>query len=461
MAMRAGWFRCGWASWVVLLWVSLALGCSDEGERPVQDAGPVVPDLTMSPNDGGTDTGPADVSGEDAAASGCRSDGDCTEPGASRCDEATGQCVGCVTNADCPMREMGVCDEDTKQCRPCGGLGSTDCGPGRKCVPWSQGAAFCIAEGTANIGEACTSTEDCVGLETICAGGVCFRPDCTPTKLEETCSGSRHCAALPIANGQDWADAGRCLGECEAFNEELGLTGGCPAGRWCHPEGRLHSRGTFYGGCFNFGDLDIGQRGCTASGCRPGLSCVDDMCEVPCDPLSAEVRAVGQGGCNQGTICKPFFLADGSTTALGFCGAGCDPLTPESGCGAGETCLPSLYAPYLGSCRALGTRVEGDACTARTDCGHGLECFDGRCTKICYPLEESPNPDTACAAGQACLTNINYGGLLSQFGLCVKSCNIVTQDCPSPGEACIDARLVALRAGSSSLCPGDSGTGAR
>lgn len=116
----------------------------------------------------------------------------------------------------------------------------------------------------------------------------------------------------------------------------------------------------------------------------------------------------------------------------------CEPVL-QTGCSAGESC--GLDADGVPRCAAVGSGIEGDTCTAATDCGAGLGCIRlrgvARCLRFCAPSEETndclTNPGTHPYSDKAqCL-----GAAVDRadIGICVLPCTPAQPFCPE-GQGC-------------------------
>ncbi|HMI90101.1 MAG TPA: hypothetical protein VK509_02005 [Polyangiales bacterium] len=119
----------------------------------------------------------------------------------------------------------------------------------------------------------------------------------------------------------------------------------------------------------------------------------------------------------------------------------CDLLDPDS-CGSGEGCV---FAPSeMGTaavgpmCATVGSRAEGESCTASSDCGPGLDCsaFDGsgRCRNYCCALSRTLD----CPDGQFCRLNLDPARDKFKVGLCdaCDGCDPLDPDSCRPGLSC-------------------------
>lgn len=122
------------------------------------------------------------------------------------------------------------------------------------------------------------------------------------------------------------------------------------------------------------GGHGVGVKGvgeaCTGDGeCRPGLLCVNDVCE-PGHTLPEGSDCILGAECQAGLYC-----AGGVCTTAGSGTAG-DACTSDADCAAGFRCgIVGLAA----QCVAEGTNDVGGACVTGADCYGGLACIGGAC----------------------------------------------------------------------------------
>ncbi len=114
----------------------------------------------------------------------------------------------------------------------------------------------------------------------------------------------------------------------------------------------------------------------------------------------------------------------------------CDPFVSSS-CGAGMACRGgAMGAPTACAPTAAMVRAIGEACTVGNQCIGGSACLDFgdglRCQQLC-PMGSIG----ACGSAAACNGTITGGDACIQ--VCrplAERCNIYTQDCADPLEAC-------------------------
>lgn len=111
---------------------------------------------------------------------------------------------------------------------------------------------------------------------------------------------------------------------------------------------------------------------------------------------------------------------------------GCDPFAdPADECGPAMDCDPS----QLECVAANGSLALGEACDVEgvgDECAPGLICADRRCRTICDPNGELDDPDApgSCPTSDLCVL------VEPDWGVCLTSCSLVSQDCGFPGEGC-------------------------
>lgn len=102
---------------------------------------------------------------------GCATSADCSDPGASHCDETVGACVGCRTSKDCADVHEGstatpICHVERRKCVQCSGTEYEACGrnaASSAALVCDSQAAVCtsLEEGSASLCDACLSDTHC------------------------------------------------------------------------------------------------------------------------------------------------------------------------------------------------------------------------------------------------------------------------------------------------------------
>lgn len=180
--------------------------------------------------------------------------------------------------------------------------------------------------------------------------------------------------------------------------------------------------------------------------CDDGIPCTDDTCAAAgcvytpvsarCDDgVACTVDTCTATGCTSmlnDSLC-PMGQRCTSTGCMGGSSCGespCRLVLPQCGCSAGQACILEGGARR---CATAGTRTEGQACTAATDCAAGLACVNfssgptpiQMCSRVCAG-------DSDCSGGGSrCLL-----GLADGTQLCTRACNPVRQTGCAPGLAC-------------------------
>ncbi len=111
---------------------------------------------------------------------------------------------------------------------------------------------------------------------------------------------------------------------------------------------------------------------------------------------------------------------------------GCDPFVdPEDECGVGMDCDPEFQVCVA----ATGPLLIGESCDVEgvgDQCAAGLTCAEGRCRSVCNPAGDLLDPEApgSCPSTDVCTL------VESDWGICLRGCSLVGQDCPAAGEAC-------------------------
>jgi hypothetical protein len=149
--------------------------------------------------------------------------------------------------------------------------------------------------------------------------------------------------------------------------------------------------------------------------------------------------------------CGPLYYGGGGVPeppdGPSLCGAGVCNYQTQGGCGAGETCAPSIDSKTKSTdpaCRAAGTVETRGTCDDERLCAKGLICIKsppdaetGTCRKLCCGADW-----TACSKGESCIRQLDAstadGGarFYAEVDLCypVGTCNVLDPN------ACADER---------------------
>lgn len=145
-----------------------------------------------------------------------------------------------------------------------------------------------------------------------------------------------------------------------------------------------------FGGAGNGIDVPAGAGvgdDCSSDECRPGLACVDDICEPAGTQLAGEACLI-QPECGDGLQCGVAPCALGLCPACVPAGDGVegDACQTDFDCEAGLRCALKGFAT---ECAPAGTSDYGDPCILQTDCYQGLYCkfTDGAPAGACSPPE--------------------------------------------------------------------------
>jgi len=295
----------------------------------------------------------------------------------------------------------------------------------------------------------CDEASDCEAL--IGAPGECQLVACV----------SGQCVLRLAAAGADCDDHDPCTTDdaCTA-----GVCGGaaadCDDGNACTLDVCVSAVGCVHvasaGACDDADDCTTGDS-CSAGSCAglavPGCDgevCGDGACtgQETCATCALDCSPLGLGTCGGGcnpaattTTCAPNFAclpspSGGQGACVGQATA-CD-VNAQTGCGAGESCLP-LAGEGIGGvafvCAPGGARAADEACGTQDDCGPTLLCDDGACRAACDPA--SP----ACSGGGLCRdVSMQFGLATGALGACDPACGDGTcgfgETCASCADDC-------------------------
>lgn len=199
-------------------------------------------------------------------------------------------------------------------------------------------------------------------------------------------------------------------------------------------------------------DLCMGS-GCTytpiSSRCDDGVACTIDTCtaagcsSVPNDSL-----------CGSGQRCT----STGCMATGGCAESPCRLVPPQCGCSAGQSCILNAG---MRMCGLAGTRTEGQACTAATDCASGLACVNFSSTGTAQMCVRMCGGDVDCVGGGYCIGELSdgMGGTLAGVRVCTRACNPVSQTGCAPGLFCSIYRETAGAMRYLTDCAGPPGAG--
>jgi hypothetical protein len=371
-----------------------------------------------------------------------------------RCDSANGD-AECPTGSFCntlgdseSVCLRSNCNSPINPDPDCGALGEN----GGSCVPFNNGAFYCLNAGAAAEGAACVALEDCA------AGLNCLDGRCTSYCLlgnDATCGGNREC--IDVLNAD--SAYGLCADACPGFD----ATDECGPGRGCFPfdEGQ--------GFCTDAGAVALGGACQDSDECVQFATCSRLLDEDPqtCTALCERTQPdFGDSQCAQGEICLS--LGD----YLGGCFDGCTPFSAQSGCterGRGS-CIP-IDDQDRGVCLESGAVPLGGRCLIEDsvlgDCAPGLACVaggdpsQGTCEPLCRTFTSVSGAQSGCAQDEVCAT---FG---DEWGVCSDDVDpsrpAPYEDCATPGQWC-DNDSLCLQAGEGqnlcvALCRLDLGDG--
>ncbi len=320
--------------------------------------------------------------------------------------------------------EAEVCNVSTRSCvSRCGGGGGCD---GGICAKVSASEFACRPNVTSCNGVVCAAGQN------TCIAGKC---SCTPAArgARDSCADEGRICAQPY--NPTTMTGGDCkvpllYDECKTTGCPSGNCPACPSGQACQS--------------LFAGDRKICLRTCT----------VDTSC------AGEEFCFSRAGFPNQGTDrCYP-------TGVFGF---PCESGNPDGGANlevpvsaacrrwtafpntteptAASTCAYSFFRLSTGEisttvCRPPGTvglhaecKLDSSRSAGATQCAAGLQCVPTRgdtgiCMKICnavVPTPAQPNPQPACAAGQACVNLFRQEDPNAVLGVCMGTCSVFTQ----------------------------------
>lgn len=140
----------------------------------------------------------------------------------------------------------------------------------------------------------------------------------------------------------------------------------------------------------------------------------------PVDGGSVDAGPVDAGPVDTGPPCTPL--------------GACDPFDSAS-CPSGETCRSGFDGGT--ACDATGTTLgaEGTTCATRRDCAGGLRCVSFGDGFVCHRLCHAGTVGE-CATGEACTGRVGADDCLRVCRAFAERCDIFSQDCADPGDAC-------------------------
>jgi hypothetical protein len=178
----------------------------------------------------------------------------------------------------------------------------------------------------------------------------------------------------------------------------------CGSGGW---PGSGGSAGMDAGGSGG-SDAGGGAGGSAGAGCPAGDkqcagSCVEKSAQNGCDDplcIACSVPSNGSAVCSAGQCdveCNSGYQKSGSSCVAS---GACNPLGPQTGCAAGETCIPS--ATGATTCVTSGGKGFEQPCSMHAECAPGLACaqeFIGIMHCIHYCLNTTHCVGTYLCAG--------------------------------------------------------------
>ncbi len=172
----------------------------------------------------------------------------------------------------------------------------------------------------------------------------------------------------------------------------------------------------------------------------------------------------GGGGADAGTNDTGMMADTGSNADTGTMadtggGGSCTPLSSGidnsacsilcQDCGQGQACFAGQSQQGGGlatQCAAAGSAMQGDSCSAPTDCAAGYSCVNGTCDQICDLNGVAPT----CDQGTCQQLSIQGGGQLP-FGACIVSSDECTLY-PDSSNACSDSAQSCAPTASGNKC---------
>lgn len=298
----------------------------------------------------------------------------------------------------------------------------SDCDSPEICVfNAASGDLICAApEGSGEIGDACTTGEDC-------ASGLCINSACAaPCTDGQDCPNGFDCETVSVDSEQGAVELDVCVPGDVPCRRDLD----CPESEVCVVDSSGDSVSLTCGPGVGAGEL--GDTCSSDSECASNL-CVDSACASPCERPndcgdtsrftcdSTEV-SLGSGATESLNVCQPRLgdscLADSECTlASERCIAARGTDTIDFGCGA----------PNAGGAEL------GESCSDDLDCAQNL-CIDDTCRAPC-----SGTGDCTSAEGFACeTTSVQLTGAAATASICVPPVDCTEDDgCRvSDGEVC-------------------------
>jgi Cys-rich repeat protein len=341
----------------------------------------------------------AGCSSKSATAQGCRSDAECGDPQAFRCDGASGACR-CRTSAACNPGEacngLGFCQAHV------GCYQNSDCPTGFLC---DAAASTCIARGLCANDLQCPAGQLCDPATKACRPGCKSSGDCA---LREVClcpaSADAGAAEVPCTcDGLDAASRAQCaIGHCS--NQTCADDSGCNFGEVCRapPEGGLPRCGSEY----------------------------DPVLRPYCD---ACIWAPGQETCGTG----PNFCLYSTYTQSNYCGVDC---SSGQRCANGYDCKDVIVVYTRTRCTSTD-ECAGPEFRSSIQCSidgvcpnRGLCSAEGYCYGRCTFREGANESFCACVGNEDCAQD--------RCESTTRTCSISRRPCDLHGAGCTQTRCV-------------------
>lgn len=261
--------------------------------------------------------------------------------------------------------------------------------------------------GTREVGEACDdgNTSDNDGCSTACnVESVCGNGT---REMGEACDDGNVASGDGCSPACEVEGSGAC-----SLVPQGGCSGGTPA---CDVDDDGDTE------CRAVTSMGTSNNHCAVdTACKAGYTCIDD----------------GTGIAGHQAWCSRFCIADGDCTGTGsrcvlgltnsggmplnvnVCSNACDPYA-QTGCPTGMGCIGrTATAGDYTDCRYMGTKLDGQTCTASTECLPGSACVGSNNVYTCHAYCIVGNNNT-CDVGETCVGLVGQLTIgATEYGVC-------------------------------------------